>query len=76
MDFVCQVYGSELDRVTGVLINGREVPLNQELKNNDRVEIRTDGKIKQENWENYAITAKAKQKIKQYNERSKKNKEN
>lgn len=69
IDFVCQVYSGELDRVTGVLVNGREVPLNQKLKNNDRVEIRTDGKIKQENWEAYATTAKAKQKIKQYNER-------
>ena len=73
IDFVCQVYGSELDRVTGVLVNGREVPLNQELKNNDRVEIRTDGKIKQEYWEEYATTAKAKQKIKQYNERNRQN---
>ena len=69
IDFVCQVYSGELDRVTGVLVNGREVPFKEKLKNNDRVEIRTDGKIKQEYWEEDATTVKAKQKIKQFNER-------
>ena len=52
------------DKMTGVLVNGREVALNTPLKNNDRVQVITQGKIHHENWEQFATTSIAKQKIK------------
>ena len=64
IDFICQAYPEQLDQVTGVVVNGKEVSLNKELKNNDRVEIKTNGKVNQENWEAYVTTKKAQQKIK------------
>ena len=68
IDFICQAYPEQLDQVTGVVVNGKEVSLNKELKNNDRVEIKTNGKVNQENWEAYATTKKAQQKIKRLKE--------
>ena len=64
LDFACQVFPDSLDIMTGVLVNGKEVPLNRPLKNNDRVQIITSGKINHENWEQFAHTSSAKQKIK------------
>lgn len=71
LDFACQVFPDSLDIMTGVLVNGKEVPLNRKLKNNDRVQIITTGKINHDNWENFAYTSSAKQKIKTLNEQSK-----
>ena len=65
LDFAVQVYPEELDRMTGVLVNSKEVKLDTPLKNNDRVQIKTDGKINRENWESYAKTPTSIQKIKQ-----------
>lgn len=64
LDFACQVYPDLLDKMTGVLVNGREVPLDYTLKTNNRVQLITTGKINHENWENYAHTPTAKQRIK------------
>lgn len=70
LDFACQVFPDSLDIMTGVLVNGKEVPLNRPLKNNDRVQIITEGKINHENWEQFAHTSSAKQKIKTLNGQS------
>ncbi len=67
LDFACQVFPNQLDRMTGILVNGKEVPLNSVLKNNDRVQILTNGIINHEHWESFATTSTAKQKIKQLN---------
>lgn len=67
LDFACQVFPDELDIMTGVLVNGKEVPLDRLLKNNDRVQIITSGKINHKNWEKFAHTSSAKQKIKTLN---------
>ena len=67
LDFACQVFPDSLDKMTGVLVNGKEVSLGYQLKNNDRVQIITKGKINHKNWENYAKTSTAKQKIKSLN---------
>ena len=64
LDFVCQVYPDLLDKMTGVLINGMEMPLNYVLTHNDQVQILTDGKINHENWESFVSTPTAKQKVK------------
>ena len=64
LDFACQVFPDLLDKMTGVLVNGKEVSLGYILKNNDRVQIITKGKINHGNWESYAHTSSAKQKIK------------
>ena len=63
MDFACQVYGTEIAKMTGILINGKTASLNQQLKNNDRLEMVTNGTITNENWESCAHTQAAKQKV-------------
>lgn len=67
MDFACQVYPHDLDVLAGVIVNGKEVAFNYVLKQNDRVKIVTDGKVNHDNWEQYATTKTAKQKLKQLN---------
>ncbi len=64
LDFACQVFPDILDQMTGVLVNGKEAPLNYVLVNNDRVQVLTDGKVNHKNWDQYANTSNAKQKIK------------
>ena len=68
LDFACQVFPNLLDKMTGVLVNGKEVPLGTVLKNNDRVQVVVNGIINHENWEKYAHNPTAKQKIKQLTE--------
>ena len=63
LDFACQVYPDMLDSMTGILVNEKEVPLNTVLENWDRVQITTKGIINHENWEDYANSSVAKQKI-------------
>ena len=63
LDFACQVYPDMLDSMTGILVNEKEVPLNTVLENWDRVQITTKGTINHENWEEYANSSVAKQKI-------------
>ncbi len=67
LDFACQVFPDLLDKMTGVLVNGKEAPLNYVLTNNDRVQVLTEGKINHENWEQFVHTTGAKQKIKLLN---------
>ena len=65
MDFACEVYPHDLDIMTGIIVNGKEVSFDYVLRPNDRVQIITKGKVNHDNWEQYATTHTAKQKIKQ-----------
>lgn len=62
-DFAVQVNSDLIDRMTGVLVNGIEVPFKTELKNNDIVQIITNSKLNEKSIEGddaYTITAKEK----------------
>jgi len=63
-DYACQEYPTQLDKITEIIVNGKEVSFGYVLKNNDRVQVLTIGKIKGENLENYAHLETSKQKIK------------
>ncbi len=67
IDYICHIYPELLDRMAGILINGKEVPFNYILKNNDRVSIKTDGKINKAILYENAFTTSAKKKLKQFN---------
>jgi len=64
IDLACQRHAELLDKMTGVLVNGKEVPLNHPLKNNDRVQVLINGKINHENWEQYAHNPSSQQLLK------------
>ena len=64
LDFACQVYPNLLDKMTGILVNGKEVPLNTLLQSQDRIEVITKGEINHSNWIEFANTPTAKQKLK------------
>ena len=64
LDFACQVYPNLLDKMTGILVNGKEVPLNTVLESQDRIEVITKGEINHSNWIEFANTPTAKQKLK------------
>lgn len=66
-DFVCQVYPESIDKTAEILVNGKEVLLDYILQKDDRVQIITSEKSIHKNWENYATTTIAKQKIKLLN---------
>ena len=62
-DFAVQVNPDLIDRMTGVLVNGIEVPFKTELKNNDIVQIITNSKLNEKSIDGddaYTITAKEK----------------
>lgn len=65
IDYICHICPEMLDKMTAILINGKEVPFNYMLRNNDRISISTKGKINNQNLEEYAFTRTAKQKLKQ-----------
>ena len=64
LDFACQVHPDELDAMTGVIVNGKQVPVNTILRNNDTVQIDTNGMVNREDWENSVKTYNGKTKIK------------
>ncbi len=64
LDFACQVYPDLLDSITGIIVNGKHVPVNTELDNNDTVEIDTKGTINREDWEDSVHTLKGQHEIK------------
>ena len=63
LDFACQAYPDLLDKISGILINGKELPVNTVLKNNDRVQIITKGFVSREHWEDSVNTSYGKYKI-------------
>ncbi len=65
LDFAYSIHTQIGNNCLGVKVNHKLVPLNHELKSGDQVEIITSEKQKPKpDWINYAITARAKGKIK------------
>ena len=60
LDFACQVHPELLDSMTGVIINGKQCPVNTVLDNNDTVQIDTKGTINRDDWEESVHTGKGK----------------
>jgi GTP pyrophosphokinase len=67
IDFVCQVEPEKLDKLTGIIVNGKEVSPTYILKNDDSIEVSTKGIINRNNWEDSVKTSLAKQKVKTLN---------
>jgi len=63
LDFVCEVYPELLSKVTGVIVNGKDSMVSQELNNNDRINIETDGFIDHTGWDKSVKTLNGKNKI-------------
>ena len=63
LDFACHVSPELLDVMTGVIINGKQCPVNTVLNNNDTVQIDTKGIINRSDWEDSVHTLKGKNKI-------------
>ncbi|GAB4338477.1 MAG: RelA/SpoT family protein [Flammeovirgaceae bacterium] len=66
LDFAFEIHSEVGAKCVGAKINGKLVPLNQELQNGDQIEILTANKFKvNEGWLKFATTSKAKAKIKE-----------
>ena len=63
-DFACQEHPDQLDKITDIIVNGKEVKFDYVLKNNDRIQILTTGHVREENLEGYAKLETSKQKLK------------
>jgi GTP pyrophosphokinase len=63
IDFACQVDPDILDKMTGIIVNGKVVSPTYELQNNDSIEITTKGTINRKHWFENAKTSTAKQKV-------------
>lgn len=67
LDFAYGVHTELGNRCTGARVNGKMVPLRYQLQNGDTVEIVTSKtQVPSKDWLKYAVTNKAKQKIRQY----------
>jgi len=67
LDFAYAVHTELGNKCTGARINGKMVPLRYQLQNGDTVEIMTSKTQEpSKDWLKYAVTNKAKQKIRQY----------
>ncbi|MEM7185842.1 MAG: RelA/SpoT family protein [Bacteroidota bacterium] len=65
LDFGFHVHTEVGLHTRGARVNGKLVPLSQELKSGDQVEIMTSDKAKPSaNWMNYVVTGRARSKIK------------
>ncbi|NJB37625.1 RelA/SpoT family protein [Croceivirga sp. JEA036] len=65
LDFAFHIHTEIGMRTRGAKVNGKLVPLNTKLKSGDQVEIITSGNSKpNQNWLDYAHTARARAKIK------------
>lgn len=66
LDFAFDIHSEVGARCIGAKINQKLVPLNYNLKNGDQVEILTSNKQKpSEDWLRFAVTSKAKSRIKE-----------
>lgn len=67
LDFAYDIHSEIGDHAIGAKVNFKLVPLNHVLQSGDQVEILTsDIQIPQKEWLDFAITAKAKSKIKEH----------
>ncbi|MCD8235203.1 MAG: RelA/SpoT family protein [Prevotellaceae bacterium] len=66
LDFAFQIHSNVGCRCTGGKVNGKNVPMRTVLSSGDQVEILTSqNQLPKRDWLNFAITTKAKSKIKQ-----------
>lgn len=66
LDFAFNIHSNLGCKCTGAKVNGRVVPIKQQLKSGDQVEIITSASQQpKQDWLNIAITQKARSKIKQ-----------
>ncbi len=73
LDFAFDIHTEVGAKCLGAKVNNKLVPINHELKNGDQVEILTSSKQKpNEDWLRFAVTSKAKSKIKDTLKESKK----
>ncbi|NQV83185.1 MAG: bifunctional (p)ppGpp synthetase/guanosine-3',5'-bis(diphosphate) 3'-pyrophosphohydrolase [Rhodospirillales bacterium] len=67
VDFAYAVHSEVGDRCVGAKINGRMMPLRSELRNGDQVEIITSkAQTPSPTWENFAVTGKARARVRRY----------
>ncbi|WP_066549086.1 MULTISPECIES: RelA/SpoT family protein [unclassified Sphingomonas] len=67
IDFAYAVHTDLGDQAVGAKINGRVVPLREEIANGDQVQIlRSKAQRPRENWLNFAITGKARAAIRRH----------
>ena len=62
LDFVCLAEKTIFDNATGVVINGKERPMNTILNNRDRIHIKTSGSRDLYQWTDVATTVAGKRK--------------
>ena len=66
LDFAFQIHTNVGSRCSGGKINGKNVPMRTKLQSGDQVEILTSQQqMPKRDWLNYAVTTKAKTKIRQ-----------
>lgn len=66
LDFAFEIHSEVGERCVGGIVNNMNVPIKEELKNGDRIEIITSKKQKPKiDWLNAVVTSKAKAKIRQ-----------
>lgn len=67
VDFAYAIHSQVGDQCTGAKVNGRIVPLKYEIENGDVIEIMTAvGHKPSRDWLNFAVTARARNKIKHW----------
>jgi GTP pyrophosphokinase len=67
LDFAYAVHTELGNKCVGARVNGKMVPLRYQLQNGDTIEIVTSKtQVPSKDWLKYAVTNKAKQKIRQY----------
>ncbi len=67
LDFAYAVHTELGNKCVGARVNGKMVPLRHQLQNGDTIEIITSKtQVPSKDWLKYAVTNKAKQKIRQY----------
>jgi len=67
IDFAYRIHSQVGSHLTGARVNGRMVPLRYKLRSGDTVEVITaDKQTPGKDWLNYAITARAKSRIRQW----------
>jgi len=66
-DYVCHTLPEDCDQLTGILVNGKDVPLDYTLKNNDRVQLLTKGILNPEYFHGFNTLKRVPQKLKVLN---------
>jgi len=71
IDFAYQIHSDVGNHMIGATVNDQIVPLNYQLKNKDRVKVfQSEFASPQEIWEEYAVTTRARRKMREYYKRN------